>query len=96
MEFSIKNILKPNLWKIVLIVILFYGPSMFWRMYVISRISNTFPRGFPFQYYLGWGPCPPGEICSEFHGLGLVLDCVHWYLISAFIASRLLENKQPT
>jgi len=95
MEFSMKNILNLNLWKIVLTVILFFGSSMLWRSFVISRISDTFPRGFPFQYYLGWGPCPPGEVCSEFNSLYLILDWVIWYLVSAFIVSRVLENKKP-
>jgi len=78
------SFLKPNLWKIIFTMILFYGSSALWRMYVISRISDTFPRGFPFQYYLGWGPCPPGEICFEFNWLYLVLDVLIWYVVSAW------------
>lgn len=81
--------LKPDLWKIILTVILFYASSALWRAYVISRISDTFPRGFPFQYYLGWGPCPSGEICSEFNWLYLVLDIVVWYVVSAFLLTVL-------
>ena len=78
------SFLKPNLWKIIFTLILFHGSSALWRMYVISRISDTFPRGFPFQYYLGWGPCPPGEICFEFNWLYLVLDVLIWYVVSAW------------
>ena len=89
------TILKPNLWKLILTVILFYGSSTLWRLFVISRISDTFPHGFPFQYYLVWGPCPPGEVCSEFNVLYLILDWVIWYLVSAFIVSRVQGNKSP-
>ena len=95
MRLSIKNILKPSLWKIILTVILFYSSSLLWRTFVISRISDTFPRGFPFQYYLGWGPCPPGETCFEFNVLYLILDWIIWYLVSAFLVNRVLENKNP-
>jgi len=66
--------LKPNLWKIVLAIILFHTSSAVWRSYVIARISDTFPRGFPFEYYVGWGSCPPREICFEFNWLSLTLD----------------------
>ena len=82
--------------KIILTVILFYSSSTLWLLFVISRISDTFPHGFPFQYYLGWGPCPPGEVCSEFNVLYLILDWVIWYLVSAFIVSRVQGNKKPT
>jgi len=88
-----KNILRPNLVKLMLTIILFYVSSALWRIYVISHISDTFPHGFPFQYYLGWGPCPPGEVCSEFNALYLILDWVIWYLISAFMVNGLMKNK---
>ena len=89
------RILKPNFWKFVLAIALFYGSSMLWRIYVISRISDTFPHGFPFQFYLGWGPCRPGEICSEFNGLYLVLDLMIWYAVSAFIVDRIQKKQKP-
>lgn len=81
--------LKPNLWKILLAAMLLFGTSYLWRMYTISRISDTFPWGFPFQYYLAWGPCPPGEVCYEFSSLYLILDIVVWYVIAAFLLERL-------
>lgn len=84
--------LKPNLSKIVLGLLLFAASSFLWRTYTISRISDTFPHGFPFQFYLGWGPCPPGEICHEFHGLYLVFDLVIWYIISALIVDRVRKR----
>ena len=80
--------LKPNLWKIALAIALFFLSSALWRAYVISRISDTFPHGFPFQFYLGWGPCPPGQSCFEFNGLFLIFDAVIWYAAGAFIADR--------
>ena len=86
------SFLKPNLWKIIFTMILFYGSSALWRMYVIRRISDTFPRGFPFQYYLGWGPCPPGEICFEFNWLYLVLDVIVWYVVSAWGVGRIQKR----
>ena len=87
-----KSFLKPNLWKIVLAGILFYASSALWRAFVISRISDTFPLGFPFQFYLGWGPCPPGEICSEFNLLYVIFDVLIWYLVSAFIVDRIRKK----
>ena len=77
--------LKPNLWKILLTLALLFVSSVLWRSYIITRISDTFPIGFPFQFYLSWGPCPPGQICSEFNTLFLFLDASIWYLISAAI-----------
>jgi hypothetical protein len=80
--------LKPNLWKLLLTIALFYASSYLWRAYTMSRISDTFPRGFPFEYYMAWGPCPPGETCFEFNTLYLVLDLVIWYLVSAVLVDR--------
>lgn len=88
-----KNILRPTLSKLILTISLFFVSSALWRAFVIGRISDTFPHGFPFQYYLGWGPCPPGEVCSEFNALYLILDWVIWYLVSAFIVNGLMKNK---
>lgn len=81
--------LKPNLWKILLAAVLFFATSYIWRMYTIFRVSDTFPWGFPFQYYLAWGPCPPGEICFEFNNLYLILDILIWYVVSALLVERL-------
>ena len=90
------RLLKPNLWKIVLAVILLYISSALWRAYVIRRISDTFLHGFPFQFYVAWGPCPPGEICFEFNWLYLVLDLLIWYVISAFIVQWLRGRRSAT
>jgi len=79
--------LIPTVWKITLTFVLFIIASFLWRTYVISTISDTFPWGFPLQFYLAWGPCPPGEICSEFNWLWLAIDIAIWYIFSAFIIS---------
>jgi hypothetical protein len=88
-----RNILKPNLWKIVLAITLFFASSALWRGYVTSRISDTFPHGFPFQFYLAWGPCRPEEICFEFKWLFLVFDIGIWYFVSAFIV-QWIKNRR--
>ena len=83
------RILKPDLWKIGLTLGLLSISSILWRAYVISRISDTFPMGFPLQFYLSWGPCQAGQNCSESNWLFLIVDILIWYLISAFIVDRI-------
>ena len=92
-RFLMRKILRPSFWKIVLAATLLYASSALWRAYVIRRISDTFPLGFPFQFYLAWGPCPPGEICFEINWLYLVLDMLIWYVISAFIVQWLKDRR---
>jgi hypothetical protein len=87
-----KEILKPNLAKIALALFLLIASSLLWRSLVISRISDTFPMGFPLQFYLAWGPYPPGENCSESNGLFFALDVLIWYIVSAFIISRIQKR----
>jgi len=87
------SFLKPNLWKLLLTFALLFISSALWRMYVVTHISDTFPLGFPFQFYMGWGPCPPGENCSEFNWFYLVLDLIMWYIVSAFTVDRI--RKKP-
>ena len=82
-----KIFLIRTVWKITLTFVLFIIASFLWRTYVISTISDTFPLGFPLQFYRAWGPCPPGEICSEFNWLWLAIDIAIWYIFSAFIIS---------
>lgn len=88
-----RGVLKPNVWKILWTLALFFISSMLWRMYVVSHISDTFPSGFPFQDYLSWGPCQAGEVCSRSNGLYLVLDLLIWYVVSALIVDRVLKWK---
>lgn len=84
-----KAIFKPTLLKIVLAFVLLVISSYFWRLYVMARISDTFPWGFPLQFYTAWGPCPPGDICSETNPLFLILDLAIWYTVSGFLVSRM-------
>jgi hypothetical protein len=78
-----KAFLKPSVLKIILTFALLIVSGWLWRMYVISTISDTFPQGFPLQFFLAWGPCQAGENCSEFNGLYLTLDIIFWYIVSA-------------
>jgi uncharacterized membrane protein (DUF106 family) len=80
-----KTLLKPTVLKIILTLVLFAVFSWLWRMYIISTISDTFPLGFPLQFFLAWGPCQAEQNCSEFNGLWLALDVLFWYVISAFV-----------
>jgi hypothetical protein len=80
-----KAIFKPTLLKLILTLVLLVVFSYLWRMYVITRISDTFPWGFPLQFYLAWGPCPPGEICSQTNIFFFILDLLFWYVFSAFL-----------
>jgi hypothetical protein len=82
-----KAIFKPTFIKILLTLVLLVVSSYLWRMIVIARISDTFPWGFPLQFYLAWGPCPPGEICSETNILFFLVDVLFWYIVSGFLAS---------
>jgi hypothetical protein len=90
---SLKRILRPSLAKIVLTFTSFVLVSYLWRLYVISTISDTFPWGFPLQFYLGWGPCPPGEICSESNLFYLLIDILFWYIVSGFLI--MIFGKKP-
>ena len=85
--------LKPSLSKISLAFILLYVSGLLWRSFVMARVSDTFPVGFPFQFYLSWGPCPPGQDCSEFNALFLILDLLIWYAVSTFIVQRLQKGQ---
>ena len=77
--------LTPSVAKTLLTFAVLILSSMVWRMFIISRISDTFPMGFPLQFYLAWGPCQAGEICSEFNSVFLLLDLLVWYVVSAFV-----------
>lgn len=87
-----KSVLKPTLIKIILTFVLFMTSSWLWGMLVRRVISDTFPVGFPLQFFLAWGPCQAGENCSEFNSLWLLLDVCFWYFISAFLVSRFKKN----
>ena len=85
---EMKAFLKPTVLKAIVAIVLLIAFSWLWRLFVISTISDTFPMGFPLQFFLSWGPCRPGENCSEFNGFYLVLDLAFWYMIGAFLVGR--------
>lgn len=87
-----KDVLKPTFLKVVVAFILFVLSGWGWGLWVQMRISDTFPIGFPFEFFLAWGPCRPGENCSEFNGLYLILDIVIWYVVAAWSVSRFKRN----
>jgi hypothetical protein len=87
-----KNFLKPNLLKVIITIGLFTVFSWLWRIYIISTISDTFPFGFPFQFFLAWGPCQAGQNCSEFNGLYLTLDLIFWYVVGAILVLRVQKK----
>ena len=88
-----KKLLKPTLLKILIAFTLLAGFSYLWRLYVISTVSDIFPWGFPLQFHLAWGPCPPGQACSEGNLAFLMLDILFWYLVSAWIVQQVWERK---
>lgn len=87
-----KDVLKPTFLKVIVAFILFVLFGWSWGLWVQMRISDTFPFGFPFQFFLAWGPCQAGENCSEFNGLFLVLDIVIWYVVGAWLVNLLKKN----
>ena len=86
------HFLKPTFGKIVLTFILLFVSSAIWRIYVTSHISDTFPVGFPFQFYMAWGPCPLEQNCSESNGLFLAFDLIIWYVAAAFLVDRIRKR----
>lgn len=80
--------LRPTFTKIFFTFVLFILSSWIWRTVLMFVISDTFPHGFPLQFYLAWGPCQPDETCFEFNGLYLFVDLSFWYLVSAFVIHR--------
>ena len=87
-----KALLKPTLLKLILTFVLLLTASYLWRLYTITTISDTFPWGFPLQFYLAWGPCRPGEVCSESNVPYFIIDILFWYIVAAF--SVLLLSKK--
>ncbi|MCE7861272.1 MAG: hypothetical protein DYG86_15995 [Chloroflexi bacterium CFX2] len=85
--------LMPTILKIGLALTLFVIFSIVWSMVVPFVISDTFPLGFPFPIILAWGPCPPGENCSEFSTINLIVDAVIWYFIGAWLGSRFQKKR---
>ena len=75
--------------KIILMAIaLMLVSSLLWMMYMSTRVADILPLGFPFRFFLSWGPCPPGNNCTEFNLIYLILDFILWYAVSAFLFRR--------
>jgi len=85
-------ILRPTPLKIGLALLLFVLSAVLWRMYVVSTVTDIAVWGFPLPFSWTWGPCPPGEPCSETNTLFLILDLTFWYLLSGFLVSRLIRK----
>ena len=86
------KLITPSVAKISLTLFLVVVSGLLWRVYIVSRIGDSFPLGFPFVFWETWGPCRPGDDCALFKGWALVGDVVVWYIISAMILSRLLSK----
>ncbi|MBI5952562.1 MAG: hypothetical protein HY865_12970 [Chloroflexi bacterium] len=82
-----KDFLNPTVFKITLAFVLFLVFSWLWRMAIPFIISDTFPLGVPLSFFLSWGPCRPGENCSEFNGMYLVLDIGFWYIVGSVLVA---------
>jgi hypothetical protein len=80
--------LKKNLQTILLTFALMLVSSLLYLMYVLTRVSDLFQLGFPFRFFLSWGPCPPGQSCVELNPFFLILDFIIWYAVSAVVFRR--------
>jgi hypothetical protein len=88
-----RALLRHSPAKIILTLVFFALSSYLWRLYITSTISDTFPWGFPWQFYLAWGPCPPGEACSESKPLFLILNILFWYILSGFLVAGIARDR---
>jgi hypothetical protein len=90
--------LKPSLLKSTVTIGLFLFFSWLWRVIFGSTIMDAAFYGIPFHFFSAWGPCPPGQACSEFNGWRLILDILFWYAVSAlalnWIAQRSAHAKE--
>lgn len=80
--------LKGRLPTILIAFALMLVSSLLWSLYLSTRVSDTLSLGFPLRFYLSWGPCPPGQNCTEFNIFSLILDFLLWYAVSAVIFRR--------
>jgi len=87
------SMLKPTIFKIVLTLFLFCISGLLWQLYIISRIGDSFPFGFPVVFWESWGPCQVGQVCSSFRGWALLVDILIWYIVSAVILTSRSTNK---
>ena len=83
-----KTLFKPSLLKIVVAFVLFIVFSWLWQSTFGLVIMDASYYGFPWHYFVAWGPCQAGKNCSEFNGLYLALDVILWYIVGAILVSR--------
>lgn len=88
------SFLKLTPIKITLALVLFTLSGYLWHLYIISTVSDSFPWGFPLQFYLSWGPCPAGSSCKQSNVLFLIIDVLFWYIVSAYFASRFAKSSR--
>jgi len=77
--------IKPISIYIFLTLILFIGSSYIWQMTVGNMLADTSFAGYPIHFYTAWGPCAPGQTCTEFSPLNLILDFIFWLIIGAIL-----------
>ena len=82
-----KTLLKPTVWKMTLTLAFLIIATLLWRGYAITIASDTFNLGFPFQFYIIWGPIPVFDL------LGFSLDLIFWYSISLFVIVMVEKRK---
>ena len=92
---NILRFLKPSLLKIVVTLVLFIGMTWLWSLKNMFIMDASF-YGLPLTFYTVWGPCPPGEVCSEFGSLNFGLDLALWYLVGAFLVDRFSRKPKPS
>lgn len=88
-----KKFLKSLLLEIIIALLLF--PALTWLWSLKNRyIMDASFYGVPLTFYTVWGPCRPGETCSEFSLLNFGLDLVFWILISALLVEWFTRRKR--
>lgn len=85
--------LKPSLLKIVITLVLFPGLTWLWSLKNRFIMDASF-YGLPLTFFTVWGPCRPGETCSEFSSLNFGLDVVFWYLVGALLVEWFNKNRR--
>ncbi len=80
-----KQILKPTLLKIIVTFVLLIAVGWLWQAILGLTLMDTSYFGVPMHFYITWGPCKPGNTCSEFNGLYLALDIIFWYIVGAIL-----------
>jgi hypothetical protein len=87
--------MKPFIKHLGLAIVLFVIVSLLWNLYTASHIMDLSTWGVPLPVFSAWGPCRPGETCSETSLLNLAFDLVIWFgLVS--LGSWVVQRKKQT